>query len=134
MTAVVDTNVFVISLTSKSPFHRIYTALTNQEFTLAVSNEIILEYLEIIGKKYSQRVAHEFINLLAELPNVTFINIYYNWNLISADKEDNKFTDCAIAAAADYIVTEDSHFNVLKQIDFPKMNVIGVDEFMKMIG
>jgi len=59
---------------------------------------------------------------------------YYNWNLISADKEDNKFSDCAIAAAADYIITEDSHFNILKQIDFPKMNIIGADDFMKMIG
>ena len=87
MTVVVDTNIFIISLTSKSPFHRIYAALTNQQLTLAVSNEIILEYLEIIGKKYSQRVAHEFINLLAELPNVIFINIYYNWNLISADND-----------------------------------------------
>lgn len=77
MTVVVDTNVFIISLTSKSPFHRIYTALTKGQFTLAVSNEIILEYLEVIGNKYSQRVAHEFINLLAELPNVIFINIYY---------------------------------------------------------
>lgn len=79
------------------------------------------------------------MNLLTCLPNypTSFLSIsitIYNWNLISADKEDNKFSDCAIAAAADYIITEDSHFNILKQIDFPKMNIIGADDFMKMIG
>ena len=30
---------------------------------------------------------------------------------------------------ADYIVTEDSHFNHLKQIPFPQLNVLTLDEF-----
>lgn len=133
MIVVVDTNIFVISLTSKSPFHKIYQALVKGEFQLAVSNDILLEYVEIIERKYSQRVAHEFMNLLAELPNVLFTNVYYNWNLISSDNEDNKFVDCAIAAAADFIVTEDGHFDVLARVDFPRMNVIGLEEFLKKV-
>jgi putative PIN family toxin of toxin-antitoxin system len=85
MNVVVDTNVFVISLTSKSPYHKIFTALRNQEYSISVSNDILLEYHEVIEQKYSVRAAHEFINLLAELNNVSFINVYYNWHLIHVD-------------------------------------------------
>ena len=38
--------------------------------------------------------------------------------------------DCAIQAGAVYIVSEDSHFNILKECDFPKVVVIGLDEFV----
>jgi putative PIN family toxin of toxin-antitoxin system len=134
MNVVVDTNVFVISLTSKSPYHKIFTALRNRQYSIAVSNDILLEYHEIIAQKYSVRTAHDFINLLAELPNVSFINVYYNWHLIDADKDDNKFVDCGIAADVDFIVSEDGHFNVLKKIQFPKVKVIGIDEFMQMFS
>lgn len=30
---------------------------------------------------------------------------------------------------ADYIVTEDSHFSHLKQIDFPRLTILTIDEF-----
>lgn len=32
------------------------------------------------------------------------------------DPDDNKFIDCYVAAYADYLVTNDNHFNVLQQI------------------
>ncbi len=52
---------------------------------------------------------------------------------IEADPNDNKFVDCAVAARADYIVTEDKHFNELRKVSFPKINVIGVDEFRQCL-
>ena len=134
MNVVVDTNIFVVSLTSKSPYHKIYTALRNQEYSITVSNDILLEYHEIIAQKYSIRTAHEFLNLLAELPNIKFINVYYKWNLIAADKDDNKFVDCAVAAAADFIVSEDNHFNILPKTDFPKINVVGLKDFLAKLS
>ena len=59
---------------------------------------------------------------------------YYSWNLIAADPDDNKFADCALNAGADFIVTNDRHFNVLKNIDFPKINVIDLDTFKRLIS
>jgi predicted nucleic acid-binding protein len=50
--------------------------------------------------------------------------------LIEADADDNKFVDCAVAADAEYIVSNDAHFNVLKQIDWPKLTVISIKEFV----
>ena len=42
------------------------------------------------------------------------------WTLISIlqDKDDNKFVDCAIAANARFIVSEDGHFKYLKESRF----------------
>jgi len=56
---------------------------------------------------------------------------YFHFNLISVDPDDNKFVDCAIIANADYIVSQDAHFNVLKTINFPKVNVIRIEDFLK---
>ena len=61
------------------------------------------------------------------------VNPYFNWNFIRADPDDNKFIDCAIAANADCIVSQDEHFNILKEIDFPKINVIKIEDFVKLI-
>lgn len=64
------------------------------------------------------------------LPNVYKVDIYYNWDLIANDTDDNKFVDCAIAANAN--VYHDRHFDVLKNIEFPKVTVIGVGAFKEI--
>lgn len=46
---------------------------------------------------------------------------------------DNKFVDCAIASNADYLVTNDKHFDILKKVDFPKVNTIKIDKFIKFL-
>ena len=52
---------------------------------------------------------------------------------ITAGPDDNKFVDCAIAANAKFIVTEDHYFNVLKEFDFPSIDVINIDDFLKEV-
>ena len=32
---------------------------------------------------------------------------------------------------ARYIVTEDSHFNVLREIEFPRVNITRLDDYLK---
>ena len=51
------------------------------------------------------------------------------FNLIKADADDNIFADCAIAANAELIVTNDSHFDVLKEIPFPKVEICTLQLF-----
>jgi predicted nucleic acid-binding protein len=53
--------------------------------------------------------------------------------LIKVDVDDNKFVDCAIAANSNAIVTEDKHFNTLKDIPFPVVQVIGIASFKEII-
>ena len=56
---------------------------------------------------------------------------YFRFRVLhDIDKDDDKFVDCAIAADADFIVTEDGHFNVLTNLGFPPVRVVTLDEFM----
>ncbi|MCY7293340.1 MAG: PIN domain-containing protein [Ferruginibacter sp.] len=116
-------------MTSKSPYHNIYKALVKGHFELAITNEILLEYQEVMQEKYGLVTANSFIALLIELPNVKFINTYYYWSLIANDPDDNKYCDCAIAGKAKYLVTEDKHFQILKTIPFPLLETISIDRF-----
>ena len=34
---------------------------------------------------------------------------------------------------AKFVITENSHFDVLKRVDFPKIDVIGLDEIIQQI-
>ena len=53
--------------------------------------------------------------------------------MIKADPDDNKFVDCAIAAGARYVVTNDRHYDVLRQTPFPYVDVISLDDFASQI-
>src|SRR5260370_30599611 len=130
MTVVIDCNIFVMCLTSNSPYHIIYQSLVNGKFHLAVTFDILLEYEEVLQQKYSVATARTFITLLNELPNIHYIHSHYQWQLITTDPDDNKYCDFAIASQDAYIVTEDKHFDVLKNIPFPSLTAIDIDRFL----
>lgn len=73
------------------------------------------------------------VQTLLNAPTVEFIEPFYRFNLITQDPDDNKFVDCAIASNATYIVSNDSHFDVLKQTDFPKLVVKRIQEFSALL-
>ena len=54
-------------------------------------------------------------------------------HLITADPDDNKFVDCAFAAGATYIVSDDAHYNVLKDIPFPHLIVLKLRAFLEKL-
>ena len=58
---------------------------------------------------------------------------HFRLGLITEDPDDNKFVDCAFAANADYLVSDDKHFNIIRRIPFPQLNLVRMAEFLKMI-
>ena len=128
---VIDTNSLIMSISSRGGYHKIWQSFLAGDFTLCISNEILEEYAEVIARNISVNVARYVIFAIMERNNVRQIVPSYKWNLIMADPDDNKFVDCAIAANARFIVTEDHHFNVLKEIPFPSVAVISIDEFLR---
>jgi putative PIN family toxin of toxin-antitoxin system len=133
MKVVIDCNIMVMCLSSRSTYHNIYQSLLNGYFNLALSSEILLEYEEIIQKKYSVATANAFVALLRELPNVQFHTPSFKWLLIANDPEDDKYSDCAITGGADFLVTEDKHFAILKTITFPRIKVLSIEDFSQLI-
>jgi len=126
---VLDTNCLLVCIANSSKFHSVWTAFLNEEFRLCVSNEIMTEYEEILARKTSPAFAEMIIQIILNSENVDFVNPTYRFGLIVADPDDNKFVDCAVIANADYIVSQDTHFDILKTINFPKVNVIRIEEF-----
>ncbi len=130
---VLDTNILLVSISSRSLYHWIFKKLFNGEFDLYVTTEILMEYEEIIASKYNENVAKNVLRALLKLPNVHKQFIYYRWNLINVDPDDNKFIDCAVSANTHYLISNDKHFNVLKEIAFPKIEVLKIDQFRAIL-
>lgn len=133
MNIVLDTNVLLVSISTRSSSNWVFQQLVEGGYTLSVTSDILDEYTEIIEQHMGADFAQAVVDLLVDLPNLNQINKYYFWQLIEADPDDNKFVDCAIAANADYIVSEDRHFRALKNIDFPKVEVLTIEEFKTVL-
>ena len=133
MKVVLDTNILLVSIPKKSPYRIIFDALLSGKFELIISNEILSEYTEIIAQKTNTIVATNICEMLLSLSNVKKQEVFYKWNLIEIDKDDNKFVDCAVAGSADYLVSNDKHFNCLKGVEFPKLNLVTIDEFISLL-
>ena len=84
-------------------------------------------------RKTNHRFATLAINVILNNPHTIFVTPYFHFNLIKADPDDNKFVDCAISGNAQFIVTEDRHYDILQDIDFPKVEIIGLDNLLHSI-
>lgn len=133
MNVVIDTNCLLVSISPFSKYHWLFQLIINEKLTVHVTTEILAEYSEIIGKKYNENVSNQVIQTLLELPNVKPVYIHYQFNLIYSDPDDNKFVDCTIASNADYLVSNDKHLNVLKEVPFPKVNLVKLEEFEDLV-
>ncbi len=131
---VLDTNCLVMSLSARNRYSDVWRKFVNGEYMLCVSNEILEEYEEVLGRNISPKVARTVLAYMQVLPNVKFIDPHYSFGLVKADEDDNKFVDCAIAGNAVFIVSEDRHFRVLATIPFPRVEVIGIDDFMEYLN
>lgn len=131
---VLDTNCLLMSLPKPSPYRCVWDAFLNGEITLCLSNDIIEEYLEILSLKTTSLIANNVISTIINKKNVEFVTPFYKLHLIQADEDDNKFVDCAFAANASCIVSNDAHFRVLKEIAFPKIIVFDIQTFASQIS
>lgn len=130
---VLDTNCLISSLSKKGQYYPVWKGLQTGQYILCVSTEILEEYAEVIAQKMSAQIASSVIHLLLESSNVELINPYFSLHLIDADQDDNKFVDCAFAANATFIVSNDKHFDVLKVISFPQLIVLKLKEFLGLL-
>ena len=97
---------------------------------LCVNTEILDEYEEILSQKINSEVATNVVEAIARLHTTIYQEIYVHFSLIHDDEDDNKFVDCAVASSAEYIVTNDKHYNILKELPWPKISVVNIKEFM----
>ena len=133
MRFVLDTNCLLASLSRRGAYFNVWKGLQEGKYTLCVSNEILEEYEEIIAQKTNSVIALNVVQTLLNAPSVELIDAFFRFDLIKNDPDDNKFVDCAIAGNATFVVSNDSHFDVLKEIDFPKLILKSLQEFSAML-
>ena len=130
---VLDTNSLIQSLPARSIYNRAWKSFFDGTNTLCVSNEILEEYEEIIERLVGPEIAKLTIDTIICNPYTAFFTPHYHFNLILSDPDDNKFVDCAIVANAKFIVSEDQHFDVLRNYSFPKVSVVRLDDFLSSL-
>ena len=133
MRVVLDTNWLLVSVQEYSDFFWVWQAFCDKKYILCYTDEILNEYQEILSRYYSVSMGKYVVDAILNASHAEPIKVYYKWRLITTDHDDNKFVDCAISANANYIVTNDKHFDILKSIEFPKTNIIDIDGFKKII-
>ena len=134
MRIVLDTNSLIQSIPPRSPYRRVWDSIESGENTLCVTNEILEEYEEILLRLTNHSVVVDIMNTIIDSVHVELVTPYYHFNLITADPDDNKFVDCAIAAGARYVVTNDHHYDILQQISFPYVDVISLFDFTSLLN
>ncbi len=130
---VLDTNCLIMAISARTKYNQIWKSFLSGDFVLCLSNEILEEYEEVIARNVNPKIAGIVIYTILTSNNVERLDPHFHFHLIQQDEDDNKFVDCAIVSNAKCIVSEDRHFEILKTIDFPKVDILGIDEFVNTL-
>lgn len=130
MNIVLDTNCLIMAISAQNEYYQVWQDFLDGKYVLCITNDIIEEYSEVIARNISPLVSEFIITAILNRKNIKLISPSYAFHLIDADEDDNKFVDCAIIGNAKYIVTQDHHFNILKQISFLKVDIITLKAFL----
>lgn len=130
---VIDTNCLVAILPSQSPYHRVWTEFLANKLEICVSTEILMEYEEILSEKTTPYFADSIIQTLLNKENLFRVSPVWRFNLIYQDPDDNKFVDCAVCGRAEYLVSNDKHFRILRDVSFPPIMLVTIQELVRSI-
>ena len=103
------------------------------QIALALSTAILHKYEEVAAAMYGPVFAREvmhFLDLAAASGFIRHFTPQFHFRIITADPDDDIFADCAIAADAEYIITEDRHFKALRNAGY-KPQPITPEEFIR---
>ena len=135
MKVVLDTNCLIQIVTGRGYKSDVWNAFLEGSYVLCYTTEILYEYEEVLNQFYGDvEFANAVINVILASPSTEMIDPSYRFRLITADPDDNKFVDCAITAGATYIVSNDHHYDVLREIQFPATNVKRLKEFADILN
>ena len=136
ISAVFDTNVFVSAFLSKSatsPARELLSRWRRQEFILVVCQQ---QMDELIAKLFQLRIPEQLIvrlvadiELLAESFTLDADRIP---RVITADPDDDVMIACATQAHADFLVTNDRHFDMLEGF-YQHVRIVDTLHFLWMV-
>lgn len=129
---VLDTNVLVSANLNVGGIEAQIVALAlNQEIRLCVSGAVLDEYQRVLFYPRLKFVPGEVVRFLLRLGRVSALVEPARTLSVSRDEADNRFLECAEAAAADYLVTGNKrHFPE----QWKTTRVVNAREVLGLIG
>lgn len=113
---VADTNVYISAILFGGKPERIINMARNGKIELLISPDILAEVARVLKGKFGWTEEQVRVTL-AEISSITtLITPKIRLNVITEDKADNLFLECALAGGAKYIVSGDTrHLQPLKE-------------------
>jgi uncharacterized protein len=137
MIVCIDTNTLVQARVGTHAYNRIMQSALYGRIQWAISNRTLSEYEEIVTASAGSWEWSRIMRLIeltdALSGTIVWVSPHFQFRVISADPDDNAFTDCAIAAHADYIITSDRHFAPLADAGY-KPQPITPEAFIERYG
>ena len=131
MRVVLDTNVFV-SMTLGGQVGKINRAWQARRFTLIVSDAILSEYLDVLSRPKFHLTAEIVSVIMTRVQRYAELVVpIETLTVIEADPDDNIFLEAALAGAAAYVVSGDSHLLQLKS--FRGIAILSAREFLAQL-
>jgi putative PIN family toxin of toxin-antitoxin system len=136
MTIVIDTNVIVAALKSKTgAAYKLVSKIPSAQFQAALSNTLYSEYRDVVFRPAIRPVGStdddlmDFLDQILEHADTR--NISYLWRPFLSDPKDDMLLEIAVASQAEYIVT----YNIR---DFDRIELFGIEavrpgEFLKIL-
>lgn len=137
MRAVLDTVVFVRALINpKGRWGRLLFEHADK-YVIVLSPEIVKEILDVINRPELHRRFPEMADLprmdlvLSRLEEAEVVEPQERLE-VCRDPNDNKFFECAVAARADYIVSEDK--DLLVVAEYKGIRTVSAAEFLTIVS
>lgn len=108
--------------------------IRNGDISVCVSNEILLEYEEVLSQRIPHDVVLQILSNIENSPKTIKVMQYLRWQVITTDEDDNKFVDCAVAAGAKILVSDDKHLRILKKKTPPLVDLKTLQEYHEYLN
>lgn len=130
---VIDTNVFISGILTEggNPSLVIKIWKMSHKYQLFITEDIIQEILRVLKR----------LNVIVDIitdwnealrKNAIFVKSVRKIEIIKEDPHDNKFLECAVEAAADYIISGDRHLYEISE--FEGIKIVNAKEFLNILA
>jgi putative PIN family toxin of toxin-antitoxin system len=133
MKIVVDANIFVSSYFWGGNPRKIFERIIAELDELYISQEILDEIKEVISRPKFHADTNEinfYIDSIKEVANK--IEVKEKIKIVSKDKNDDKYIECAISGDVNYIISGDIHLLEIKECE--NIKIVKAKEFLDIVN
>ena len=132
MKVVFDTNIFISAFVIPGgKAEEVYLRVLRGDFDLCSSVAILTETAQKLREKFGWP-ENQIVRLLQAISKVATVIKTRPHLHVLADEPDNRILECAVEAAADFIVTGDKHLLSLK--NFQGIRIITLSNFLEILS